>query len=166
GPGREAERGVAAHGHRVRPLNDQREFLLSVDYSPESDDGDRAWVRVRLLDEWDFVDSEVEQLRGWFAGMFTTRYVPEFFVLSLDRRAHMNTTIWGNGGEHYRDPPVSRTSCSTGALSGRRPAGQGPRGPRGSQLVPTCPTPGSPRSPAMTLRPRRSARWWPRRGWP
>jgi hypothetical protein len=74
-------------------LNDQREFLLSVDYRPESADGERAWVRVRLLDEWDFAGSEVEQLGGRFAG----RYVPEFFVLSLDQRVHMNTTIWGNG---------------------------------------------------------------------
>jgi hypothetical protein len=80
-------------------LNDQREFLLSVNYRPESVDGygERAWVRVRLLDDWDFVGSEVEQLRGGFAGMFTTRYVPEFFVLSLDQRVHLNTTIWGNG---------------------------------------------------------------------
>jgi hypothetical protein len=78
-------------------LSEQREFLLSVDYRPDSDDGERGWARVRLLHEWDFVGSEVEQLRGGFAGMFTTRYVPEFFVLSLDQRVHMNTTIWGNG---------------------------------------------------------------------
>ncbi|MBB5962677.1 hypothetical protein [Planomonospora venezuelensis] len=82
-------------------FNEDREFLLAVTYS-ESDDVDdieehRAWVRVRLLDEWDWVASEVDQLRSWIAGTFTTRFVPEFTVVSLDGRMMMNTTVWGNG---------------------------------------------------------------------
>jgi hypothetical protein len=55
------------------------------------------WVRVRILEEWDIASSGVEQLGGGFAGTFTTRFVPEFRVLSLDQRVLMNTTLWGNG---------------------------------------------------------------------
>jgi hypothetical protein len=76
-------------------LNADREFLIDVDYcEPESEP---AWVRVRLDDEWDIADSGVEQLRGHFAAMFTTRFVPEFRAASVDLRVAMLTTIWGNG---------------------------------------------------------------------
>ncbi|MFD1537422.1 hypothetical protein [Nonomuraea guangzhouensis] len=82
-------------------INDDREFLLSACYARyyETDDGDDdlAWVQVRLLDGWDFVASEVDMLRSGMAGLFTTRFVPEFTVASLDGRTMMNTTVWGNG---------------------------------------------------------------------
>ncbi|MGS2646705.1 hypothetical protein [Streptosporangium sp. LJ11] len=82
-------------------FNDDREFLLGVTYT-ESDDGDdreahRGWAQVRLLDEWDLVASEVDQLRSWMAAMFTTRFVPEFTMVSLDGQMMMNTTVWGDG---------------------------------------------------------------------
>lgn len=78
-------------------LDGRREFLLNVNYSTVVHEPERAWVRVRLADRWDLAGSGIEQLRGHFAAMFTTRFVPEFEVLSLDRRVLMNTTIWGNG---------------------------------------------------------------------
>ncbi|GAA1384099.1 hypothetical protein [Catellatospora chokoriensis] len=71
-------------------LDEQREFLLAVD--PEI-----AWVRVRLLDEWDIAGSGVPALRSSFAGLFTDRFVPEFTTVSLDGRMLMNTTVWGDG---------------------------------------------------------------------
>ncbi|WP_093892315.1 hypothetical protein [Streptosporangium canum] len=82
-------------------FNDDREFLLGVTYT-KSDDADdqeahRAWAQVRLLDAWDLVASEVDQLRSWMAALFTTRFVPEFTVVSLDGRTMMNTTVWGDG---------------------------------------------------------------------
>lgn len=78
-------------------FNERREFLINVNYSEDLDEPDRAWVRVLLSQEWDIAGSEVEQLRGHFASMFTTRFVPELTMLSLDQRVLMNTTIWGNG---------------------------------------------------------------------
>ncbi|MGI5204647.1 hypothetical protein ACQEU6_24065 [Spirillospora sp. CA-108201] len=78
-------------------FDERREFLISVNYSEEPGEPDQAWVRVFLSEKWDIAGSEVEQLRGYFASMFTTRFVPEFTVLSLDQRVLMNTTIWGNG---------------------------------------------------------------------
>jgi len=78
-------------------FDERREFLINVDYSKDAAEPERAWVRVRLQGDWDIAGSEVEQLRGHFAAMFTTRFVPEFWVLSLDQRMLMNTTIWGNG---------------------------------------------------------------------
>ncbi|GAA4568668.1 hypothetical protein [Planotetraspora kaengkrachanensis] len=82
-------------------FNENREFLLVVCYAryDETDDGydDNAWVQVRLLDDWDFVASEIDLLRSGMAGLFTTRFVPEFTVASLDGRTMMNTTVWGNG---------------------------------------------------------------------
>lgn len=78
-------------------FDEQREFLISINCSDDVDDPEQAWVRVRLLADWDIAGSGVEQLRGHFAGMFTTRFVPEFWVLSRDQRMLMNTTIWGNG---------------------------------------------------------------------
>ncbi|GAB3147516.1 hypothetical protein GCM10027290_30920 [Micromonospora sonneratiae] len=35
-------------------------------------------------------------LRSHFAAVFTKRFVPEFTMLSLDRRMILNTTVWGN----------------------------------------------------------------------
>ena len=78
-------------------LDGRREFLLSVDYTEDVHEPERAWVRVRLAEQWDLAGSGVEQLRGHFAAVFTTRFVPEFWVLSLNQRVLMNTTIWGNG---------------------------------------------------------------------
>ncbi|MEO3788547.1 hypothetical protein ABGB12_34920 [Actinocorallia sp. B10E7] len=82
-------------------FNEEREFLLAVDYArdDEADGGEdhRAWALVRLLDDWDWVASEIDQLRSWIAGTFTTRFVPEFTVASLNGRTMMNTTVWGNG---------------------------------------------------------------------
>ncbi|MEU0646442.1 hypothetical protein [Streptomyces umbrinus] len=79
----------------------EREFLLAVDFAlPKDQDinGEhRGWARVRLLDQWDVVRSEVEQLRSWMGAVMTDRFVPEFTVVSLDGRVLMNTTVWGNG---------------------------------------------------------------------
>jgi hypothetical protein len=78
-------------------FGEQREFLLNVDYAEDPGEPERAWVRVRLLDEWDIAGSGVRQLGGYFRATFTTRYVPEFWALSLDQRVLMHTTVWGNG---------------------------------------------------------------------
>jgi hypothetical protein len=78
-------------------FDERREFLLGVNYSCDVLEPEWAWVRVRLAERWDLAGSEVELLRGYFAAMFTTRFVPEFSVLSLDQRVLMSTTIWGNG---------------------------------------------------------------------
>jgi len=57
----------------LRSMRDERhEFLINVNYSRDPSEEERAWVRVRILEEWDIAGSEVEQLRGGFAGMFTT----------------------------------------------------------------------------------------------
>jgi hypothetical protein len=82
-------------------FDEEREFLLGIDCThPEQEEHEEdnwAWLRVRLLDGWDLVASEVVQLRSGFATLFTTRFVPEFTVVSLDGRMMMNTTVWGNG---------------------------------------------------------------------
>lgn len=87
-------------------LDDNREFLLVVEYREPGDDeaaneeqavGRRAWVRVQLLDRWDFVASEPAPLRSEFAATMTTRFVPEFTAVSLDGRTLLNTTVWGDG---------------------------------------------------------------------
>jgi hypothetical protein len=81
-------------------LDGQREFLLGVDFNedlPNWESAEPAWVRVRLVDEWDIAGSGVEQLRSTFASLMTDRYVPEFQVLSCDQRVHTLTTVWGNG---------------------------------------------------------------------
>lgn len=81
-------------------FGEERDFLLAADFSApyEKEDGEhRAWVRVRLLDTWDLVRSEVEQLRSPMGALLTQRFVPEFTVVSLDGRVLMNTTVWGNG---------------------------------------------------------------------
>ncbi|GAA2398646.1 hypothetical protein GCM10010191_01750 [Actinomadura vinacea] len=77
-------------------FDEQREFLIGVDFSA-TDEPDWAWVRVRLLDEWDIAGSGVATLRSNLAGVFTTRFVPEFTSVSLDRRMLLHTTVWGNG---------------------------------------------------------------------
>ena len=79
-------------------LDNRREFLLSVNYSePDEVEPENAWVRVRLSDHWDLAGSGSTALRSTFGGLFTDRFVPEFSMLSLDRRAMLNTTVWGNG---------------------------------------------------------------------
>ncbi|MEU1021415.1 hypothetical protein ABZ366_04740 [Streptomyces sp. NPDC005904] len=82
-------------------FGEEREFFLAVDFSaPEEEDltGEhRGWARVRLLDEWDFVRSEVPMLRSALAGLLTDRFVPEFTAVSLDGRVLLNTTVWGSG---------------------------------------------------------------------
>ena len=53
-----------------------------------------GWLRVRLLDKWDFVRSEVRQLGGLCTD---GRYFPEFTAVSLDGRVLLETTVWGDG---------------------------------------------------------------------
>jgi hypothetical protein len=43
-------------------LDQEREFLIGVDYSQVFSEPESAWVRVRLLETWDLVDSEVTLL--------------------------------------------------------------------------------------------------------
>ncbi|MGN9811387.1 hypothetical protein ACTMSW_18750 [Micromonospora sp. BQ11] len=79
-------------------LDEQREFLLAVDYrEPGGIEPEIDWVRVRLLDEWDLAGSGVPVLGSYFGGVFTDRFVPEFTMVSLDGRMLLNTTVWGNG---------------------------------------------------------------------
>jgi hypothetical protein len=83
----------------------------------------------------------VEQLRGIFAAMFTARCVPEFSVLSLDRRVLMTTTIQGNGTV---STIVMRTRWGARDESRLSPAGPGcsalPSNPdaQGLLLYPWC----------------------------
>ncbi|WP_327071998.1 hypothetical protein [Kitasatospora sp. NBC_01302] len=78
-----------------------REYLLAVNRESLGEEPDdepfTVWLRVRLLDGWDLVGSEVDLLRSGFATLFTTRFVPEFTVASLEGQMMMNTTVWGNG---------------------------------------------------------------------
>ncbi|MFI5898530.1 hypothetical protein ACIA5D_51570 [Actinoplanes sp. NPDC051513] len=79
-------------------LDSRREFLLSVNYSdPDEVEPEYAWVRVRLSDRWDLAGSNSIALRSGFGGLFTDRFVPEFSMLSVDHKAMLNTTVWGNG---------------------------------------------------------------------
>ena len=79
-------------------LDSRREFLLSVDYSdPDEVEPDFAWVRVRLSDQWDLAGSNSIALLSGFGGLFIDRFVPEFSMLSVDRKAMLNTTVWGQG---------------------------------------------------------------------
>lgn len=66
----------------------RREFLLAVSYAGPCDDADPAWVRVRLLEEWD-IDGGGTPLLG-------NPGIPEFTALSLDGQVLMRTTLWGN----------------------------------------------------------------------
>jgi hypothetical protein len=88
-------------------LNDEREFLIRVDYRDYEDasedreevanEDETHWVRVRLLATWDIAASGVPQLRSGFAQLFTRRFVPEFTAVSLDGRTLLEVTVWGNG---------------------------------------------------------------------
>ncbi len=79
-------------------LDEHREFLLCVDYrDPQAIDPEIAWVKVRLGEDWDLAGSGAANLRSYFAGMFTKRFVPEFTMASNDHRMVLNTTVWGNG---------------------------------------------------------------------
>ncbi|MYT74486.1 hypothetical protein GTY60_33100 [Streptomyces sp. SID8367] len=82
-------------------LDDRSEFLLALGREHLGEDPDvepcQVWFRVRLLDEWDLVGSEVDLLRSGFATFFTDRFVPEFMMASLDGRMMLQTTVWGNG---------------------------------------------------------------------
>lgn len=76
----------------------RREFLVSVDYKDqEGAEPDYAWIRVRLSEQWDLAGSGSNALRSTLGDVFTDRFVPEFSMLSLDHRAMLNTTVWGNG---------------------------------------------------------------------
>jgi hypothetical protein len=76
----------------------RRELLLSVNYGdPDGVEPDYAWIRVRLSDDWDLAGSGSTALRSAMGRLFTDRFVPEFSMLSLDYRALLNTTVWGNG---------------------------------------------------------------------
>ncbi|GAA4966153.1 hypothetical protein GCM10023205_33390 [Yinghuangia aomiensis] len=82
-------------------VDDQREFLLAVGRArlgeDLDDEPDEVWFRVRLLDAWDLVGSEVDLLRSGFATLFTDRFAPEFTVASPDGRMMLQTTVWGDG---------------------------------------------------------------------
>jgi hypothetical protein len=79
-------------------LDDNREFVLGVDYSdPEEIDSEWAWARVRLLDEWDLGGGDDGPLPLWMRFYMGRRFVPEFTVMSLDGHLLMATTLWGNG---------------------------------------------------------------------
>lgn len=79
-------------------LDDDREFLLGVDYSDPGDvDSEWAWARVRLLDAWDLGGGDDGPLPSWMRFYMGRRFVPEFTVMSLDGRLLMNTTLWGDG---------------------------------------------------------------------
>ncbi|MGW4463710.1 hypothetical protein [Micromonospora sp. NPDC004704] len=79
-------------------IDHRQELLLAVNYSdPDGVEPEYAWVRVRLSDAWDLAGSGSTTLRSGFAGLFTDRFVPEFSMLSLDHRAMLNTTVWGDG---------------------------------------------------------------------
>ena len=79
-------------------LDDDREFLLGVDYAdPEDVNREWAWARVRLLDEWDLGGGDNGPLPMWMRFYMGERFVPEFTVMALDGRMMMNTTLWGNG---------------------------------------------------------------------
>lgn len=82
-------------------FDEHREFLLRVGLvrlgeEPAEPPWD-AWFRVRLLDGWDLVRSEVDLLRSSFGALFTERFVPEFTMASLDGRMMLSTTVWGDG---------------------------------------------------------------------
>lgn len=71
-------------------LNDDREFLLEVDYAKDGDDyPELVWIKVRLEDRWSIAEGTVPAL-GRLGN-------PEFTALSVDERALMRTTVWGNG---------------------------------------------------------------------
>jgi hypothetical protein len=58
-------------------LDEQREFLLAVDYrEPEAIDPEIEWVRVRLLDEWDLAGSGVAALESHIGGCSPTASCP------------------------------------------------------------------------------------------
>lgn len=107
-------------------LNEQREFLLSVnyqDYLTEQDqEPELAWVRVRLAEDWDLGGGGASQLRSFFAELFTERYVPEFIMVSLDGRMVLDTTVWGNGTistlvvrpDRLDAPPSGRNTAEQG----------------------------------------------------
>lgn len=96
---------VNAAWHRMATeyglFDDQREFLLAVGRASLGEDPDEephdVWFRVRLLDAWDLVGSEVDLPRSGFATLFTDRFVPEFTVASPDGRMMLQTTVWGDG---------------------------------------------------------------------
>src|ERR1700761_4751091 len=69
-------------------FNEQREFLLEVDYAETADEPELAWIRVQLLDHWNIAGSGV--------AAFGTR-APEFTALSVDGQVLMRTTLWGDG---------------------------------------------------------------------
>lgn len=76
----------------------RREFLVRVNYwDADGFEPEYAWVRVRLCDQWDLAGSASIALGSNFAGLFTERFVPEFSMLSLDHRAMLDTTVWGDG---------------------------------------------------------------------
>jgi hypothetical protein len=78
-------------------LNQEREFLIMVDCRGSASAQKHSWIRVRLHEIWDIAGHGGELLRSAFASTLTSRYVPEFTVLSVDHRVLMSTTVWGNG---------------------------------------------------------------------
>lgn len=79
-------------------FGDDREFLVAVHHHRDSGDvTGTTFERVRLLDRWDLVAGNIAFFGSGMAGLFTDRYVPEFSSFSLDGRAEIQTTVWGNG---------------------------------------------------------------------
>jgi hypothetical protein len=82
-------------------FDDSREFLLCLGLARLGEEPVQPpwslWFRVRLLDGWDLVRSEVDLQRSSFGALFSERYVPEFTMASLDGRMMLSTTVWGDG---------------------------------------------------------------------
>lgn len=71
-------------------LNDEREFLLKVNYAEDGSDWpELVWIKVQLLDTWSIADGTVPALGSAIA--------PDFTALSVDGQTLMRTTLWGNG---------------------------------------------------------------------
>jgi hypothetical protein len=69
-----------------------REFLLEVNYAEGDDpltEAECAWVKVQLLDGWNIAGGTVPALG--------TQVSPEFTAMSVDEKALMRMTLWGNG---------------------------------------------------------------------
>ncbi|HZU57401.1 MAG TPA: hypothetical protein VFA06_16130 [Actinocrinis sp.] len=79
-------------------FDEERGFLLCVDYSDVYGEPQAEWVRVRLREDWDLVGSGVAPLGfGRFPATRGVVSTPEFAMVSLDGRTLISTTLWGNG---------------------------------------------------------------------
>lgn len=79
-------------------FDEERGFLLCVDYSEVYGEPQAEWVQVRLREGWDLVGSRVAPLGfGRFPATRGVVFTPEFAMVSLDGRTLISTTLWGNG---------------------------------------------------------------------